>query len=280
MTPPSVDSSVPGINRNHDDSSSNSTGSRNGQGASVPFLITRQRREELVTVWNYTVDEVKSMTPIQAALVIQHGVHPDQYPTQMPVLLAEWERQQQDQARQATVAAIAAASTTTASSTMSIPNSPHLTTGTTEGEWTATSSRRSNDSTNHSRMNSSSSTITTDTPAVRTWYELIEIVGEQQQQPQQPTGEGEYTNPTTDGNDAPTAAHHRENETVVGLYQSQAEAEEALLIRQRLARNSVRRQRQIQNQPQHPQKQQQKSSPPPPPPHETLITFTIRRVER
>ena len=87
-------------------------GSDEGNVAQVAFMITSAMRTELSGELGYTADQIKSMTPIDASLILHHQVKPDEKGKKLPSLLeshhAEQERiakieeqKQQELAKQA-----------------------------------------------------------------------------------------------------------------------------------------------------------------------------------
>jgi hypothetical protein len=64
----------------------------------IAFMITTSMKQELQDTYKYTVDDVKKMTPLQASLVLNHQISPEEYDDKVPTLQEEYEKEQ-EQAR-------------------------------------------------------------------------------------------------------------------------------------------------------------------------------------
>ena len=67
--------------------------------ATIAFMVTASMKEELKTRLGYEMDEIKSMTPLQASLILSYGVEPNQREEQLPILEQEYnvQREQEQQ---------------------------------------------------------------------------------------------------------------------------------------------------------------------------------------
>jgi hypothetical protein len=57
-------------------------------GAKIPFMITKSMRADLEEL-SYGPETIKSMTPIQASLVLRHSLPPERYETEIDALMQE-----------------------------------------------------------------------------------------------------------------------------------------------------------------------------------------------
>jgi hypothetical protein len=57
-------------------------------GAKIPFMITKSMRADLEEL-SYALETIKSMTPIQASLVLRHSLPPERYETEIDALMKE-----------------------------------------------------------------------------------------------------------------------------------------------------------------------------------------------
>lgn len=62
----------------------------------------------------YAEDDVKKQTPLQASLILQHQVPPQECETRLPVLVSEYEKEQEREQEEAAAAAVAAMEQSTA----------------------------------------------------------------------------------------------------------------------------------------------------------------------
>jgi hypothetical protein len=61
----------------------------------IAFMITTSMKQELQDTYKYTVDDVKKMTPLQASLVLNHQISPEDYDDKVPALQEEHEKEQE-----------------------------------------------------------------------------------------------------------------------------------------------------------------------------------------
>jgi hypothetical protein len=69
-------------------------------GAKVAFMITSSMKQELKDNLGYDADQIKKMTPQQASIVLFHNVSPEAYKERLPILEAEFAREQEEKQRQ------------------------------------------------------------------------------------------------------------------------------------------------------------------------------------
>jgi hypothetical protein len=62
----------------------------------IAFMITSSMKHRMQETLGYSVDQIKKMTPLQASLVLNHHVSPDQYDDQLPLLEKEYEQEQEE----------------------------------------------------------------------------------------------------------------------------------------------------------------------------------------
>lgn len=73
------------------------------QSARVAFMVTTSMRKELVERLNYTPQDIKRLTPVQASLVLQHSVTPSGLESKLPALLQQHAEEQQQKATAAAI---------------------------------------------------------------------------------------------------------------------------------------------------------------------------------
>ena len=76
--------------------------------AKVAFMVTGRMKGQLAEL-GYTAEEIKSMTPVEASLVIGQNIEPADKDDKLPLLVQEYEEQQAKAHEQAAVAAAEAA---------------------------------------------------------------------------------------------------------------------------------------------------------------------------
>lgn len=69
-------------------------------GAKVAFMVTASMKQELKERLEYDADQIKSMTPLEASLILNHSIVPADKDERLPVLTEEYEIQQQKQAEE------------------------------------------------------------------------------------------------------------------------------------------------------------------------------------
>jgi len=67
------------------------------QKAKIAFMITSAMRSELQQSLGYTADDIKSMTPLQASLVLNHAITPDQRAEALPKAMQQHEEEAERQ---------------------------------------------------------------------------------------------------------------------------------------------------------------------------------------
>ncbi|KAL7578796.1 hypothetical protein ACA910_016019 [Epithemia clementina (nom. ined.)] len=67
--------------------------------AKIPFVITTSMKEALGSEvgLGYTADQIKKLTPLKAALLIQHKVDPNEMDSRLPQILLDHEKQEEEQ---------------------------------------------------------------------------------------------------------------------------------------------------------------------------------------
>jgi hypothetical protein len=68
--------------------------------AKVAFMVTGRMKEQLLEL-GYTPDQIKQFKPIEASLLLEHNVPPEQQAEQLPQLVQDYEIQQIQQAQEA-----------------------------------------------------------------------------------------------------------------------------------------------------------------------------------
>ena len=99
--------------------------SSNNNKKKIAFMITSSMKQELKDTLQYDDENIKKMTPLQASLVLNHQVSPQQYKDQIPILEAEYEQQMEQerkQEEQERLEAEAAATATTATTGVPPPS--------------------------------------------------------------------------------------------------------------------------------------------------------------
>jgi hypothetical protein len=62
--------------------------------AKIAFMITASMRNELTTRLQYDTNDIKTMTPIEASLILQHNVIPSDRNSTVPMLIEQYEKEQ------------------------------------------------------------------------------------------------------------------------------------------------------------------------------------------
>jgi hypothetical protein len=87
-------------------------------GAKIAFMVTASMKQELSERLGYGIDQIKTLTPLQASLILNESIQPDEIETKLPQAEQAYNirrRQEEEEARiQAEQAHILAAATTTA----------------------------------------------------------------------------------------------------------------------------------------------------------------------
>jgi hypothetical protein len=79
---------------NHSSSTGSNCNSNNDDDrkkAQIAFMITSSMRQELLgDSYRYDTEQIKHMTPIEASLILQHGIRSQEYPVRMPLVKQEY----------------------------------------------------------------------------------------------------------------------------------------------------------------------------------------------
>lgn len=97
--------------------------------AKVAFMVTGRMKGQLSEL-GYATEEIKALTPVEASLLIEHGVEPHEKPQQLPRLVQAYEQQQQQQQAQAQAEAATAANAATTTEQQSEMSTANQTEGT------------------------------------------------------------------------------------------------------------------------------------------------------
>jgi hypothetical protein len=62
--------------------------------AKIAFMITTSMRNELTTRLQYDTNDIKTMAPIEASLILQHNVLPSDRNSTVPILIEQYEKEQ------------------------------------------------------------------------------------------------------------------------------------------------------------------------------------------
>ncbi|KAG7348555.1 hypothetical protein IV203_017260 [Nitzschia inconspicua] len=75
----------------------NNNNIKNGDDPSkkIAFMITSSMKQQLQDSLGYSVEHIKTMTPIQASLALNHRLEPEKYDEQMTILEKEYENEQE-----------------------------------------------------------------------------------------------------------------------------------------------------------------------------------------
>lgn len=206
---------------------SQSSPENNTKVAQVAFMITSRMKMELMDDLGYTEEQVRSMTPLVAGLVLDERVAPGEYESRMPQLVQEAEeRLAKDRAAKTAASSSSSSATetvaTTYPSTMSNEVGTEATSSpqqeepslllTTENDASRSTTTTSTAAT-MSRLTTASSAATANMSSPKEiWYQVMEE--------------------TTNSN--PSTIH------IVGLYRSQKEAEECRALKQDMAEREIR----------------------------------------
>lgn len=63
--------------------------------ARIAFMVTATMKAELMDRLGYDVDQIKSMTPLQASLILNQSIQPEELETKLPLAEQEYEAQRQ-----------------------------------------------------------------------------------------------------------------------------------------------------------------------------------------
>lgn len=88
----------------NDDSavSASSNGNGTGNTAKIAFMVTASMKQDLSEKLGYDADQIKSMTPLQASLILNESIKVEEMETKLPIAEQEYELQRQkeeDEAR-------------------------------------------------------------------------------------------------------------------------------------------------------------------------------------
>jgi hypothetical protein len=90
------------------DNTLSSSGSRNaGDGAAkIAFMITASMKQELSELLGYSADQIKSMTPLQASLILNDRIQSEEMEAKLPIAEAAYEARRQEEEEEARIRAV------------------------------------------------------------------------------------------------------------------------------------------------------------------------------
>jgi hypothetical protein len=84
------------------EASSPAATSSGGSTAKIAFMVTASMKQDLSERLGYDADQIKAMTPLQASLILNESIKPEEMDTKLPIAEQEYEAQRQkdeDEAR-------------------------------------------------------------------------------------------------------------------------------------------------------------------------------------
>mmetsp|Transcript_9840 Transcript_9840/g.17972 ORF Transcript_9840/g.17972 Transcript_9840/m.17972 type:complete len:231 (-) Transcript_9840:61-753(-) len=66
----------------------------------IAFMITTSMKQDLQETLGYPAEDIKKITPLQASLILNHKVPPEEFQERLPILEREYEEEQEKQRQQ------------------------------------------------------------------------------------------------------------------------------------------------------------------------------------